>query len=42
MVESDIRTDFRRFADDHSHSMIDKESGTNSGTGMDLYAGQPA
>jgi len=36
MVHGDILSDFRRFSDDHPHSMVNEESGTDLCSRMDL------
>jgi hypothetical protein len=36
MVHGDILSDLRRFSDDHPHSMVKEESGTDLRSWMDL------
>jgi hypothetical protein len=40
LVKRDIVADFRRFADNHPHAVIDEQTATNGRAGVDFDAGQ--
>lgn len=40
MVEHDAFADFSGFADDDSHSVVNKKATTNGGTGVNFNAGE--
>src|SRR5260221_5153806 len=42
MVERDIRADLGRLADHHAHAVIDEQTGTEPGAGVDLDPGEGA
>ena len=42
MVQGHIRADLGGLADDHTHAVIDEETGAYARAGMDLDAGRPA
>jgi hypothetical protein len=41
MIKRHVIADFRGFANDHPHTVVDKETAANFGTRVDFNARQP-
>jgi len=42
VIERAVVADLSRLADDHAHAVVDEETPSDRGPGMDFNAGQPA